>query len=223
MCIQLQLRLGWTSSNCNNVLTFYFCYRERPKPQLKEGNGTSRFDTKPVGEASGTVMVRGASRVEETIRSRCVGTCLYQSLAGTWSNFNWLVLSCSNQGKPLRNAGWDFSIGGSSTGTVRSAAKPPQSRDKKLDVTDNQGTVGRNLENDKLRSAASSSMLQDSTRASPVKDARDPYHSELQDYDNEDVRIFESLTLPTCACSVILDCCYFCYIIQSLESCYIYQ
>ncbi|KAF2314354.1 hypothetical protein GH714_025626 [Hevea brasiliensis] len=31
------------------------------------------------------------------------------------------------QGKPLKNAGWDFSIGGSqSTGTIRSAVRPPQ-------------------------------------------------------------------------------------------------
>ncbi|KAJ6301566.1 hypothetical protein OIU77_015803 [Salix suchowensis] len=37
------------------------------------------------------------------------------------------TVRASAQGKPFKNAGWDFSIGGSqTTGTVRSAARPPQ-------------------------------------------------------------------------------------------------
>lgn len=58
------------------------------------------------------------------------------------------LLTCSfnhsGQGKTQRNAGWDFSIGGSgSTGTVRSAVRPPQIRDRK---TENQATQKRNME-----------------------------------------------------------------------------
>ncbi|KAJ6950150.1 hypothetical protein NC651_003968 [Populus alba x Populus x berolinensis] len=37
------------------------------------------------------------------------------------------TVRASGQGKPFKNAGWDFSIGGSqTTGTIRSAARPPQ-------------------------------------------------------------------------------------------------
>ncbi|KAK9070585.1 hypothetical protein SSX86_010987 [Deinandra increscens subsp. villosa] len=42
----------------------------------------------------------------------------------------------------VKNAGWDFSIGGStSTGTVRSSVRPPQIRNRLLDVSSNQATV----------------------------------------------------------------------------------
>ncbi|KAK9078239.1 hypothetical protein SSX86_002296 [Deinandra increscens subsp. villosa] len=92
--------------------------RERPKFQIKDGdsptNGTQAF-----GEGSNTVKVNREPRVEETVRA-------------------------SGQGKTQRNAGWDFSIGGSgSTGTVRSSVRPPQIRDRKTDI---QATQKRNME-----------------------------------------------------------------------------
>ena len=46
--------------------------------------------------------------------------------------------SYSFQGRTIKNAGWDFSIGGSqSAGTVR-ALKPPQSRERRQEVTSDQ-------------------------------------------------------------------------------------
>lgn len=76
--------------------------RERPKFQAKEDSETPRNGIKPFGEASGTVKVTRDSGVEDTVR-------------------------VSSQGKTVRNAGWDFSIGGApGTGTVRSAVRPPQ-------------------------------------------------------------------------------------------------
>ncbi|KAE8680131.1 Serine/threonine-protein kinase 24 [Hibiscus syriacus] len=76
--------------------------RERPKYQLKEDAETPRNGTRVVGESTDTVKVNRDVRGEETVRA-------------------------SNQGKTLRNAGWDFSIGGpNSSGTVRSAVQSPQ-------------------------------------------------------------------------------------------------
>ncbi|KAI3765728.1 hypothetical protein L2E82_15770 [Cichorium intybus] len=63
--------------------------RKNPRHLERIRNGTQGF-----GEGSNTVKVMRESRVDDTIR-------------------------ISNQGKSVRNAGWDFSIGGSgSTGTV---------------------------------------------------------------------------------------------------------
>lgn len=46
--------------------------------------------------------------------------------------------SYSFQGKTVKNAGWDFSIGGSQgAGTVR-ALKPPQARERRQEVSSNQ-------------------------------------------------------------------------------------
>ncbi|KAK1416756.1 hypothetical protein QVD17_25872 [Tagetes erecta] len=93
--------------------------RERPKFQIKDNGETSRNGTQAFGEGSNTVKVTREPRVEETVRA-------------------------SGQGKTQRNAGWDFSIGGSgSTGTVRSAVRPPQIRDRK---TENQATQKRNMD-----------------------------------------------------------------------------
>ncbi|MBA0822935.1 hypothetical protein Goarm_019699, partial [Gossypium armourianum] len=76
--------------------------RERPKYQLKEDAETPRTGPTAVGESTDTVKVKRDIRGEETVRA-------------------------SNQGKTFKNAGWDFSIGGpNSTGTVRSAVRPPQ-------------------------------------------------------------------------------------------------
>lgn len=44
----------------------------------------------------------------------------------------------SFQGRTIKNAGWDFSIGGSQgAGTIR-ALKPPQSRERRQEVTSDQ-------------------------------------------------------------------------------------
>ncbi|XP_027061644.2 germinal center kinase 1-like isoform X3 [Coffea eugenioides] len=76
--------------------------RERHKFQAKEDVETPRNGIKPFGEASGTMKVTRDAGVEDTVR-------------------------ISGQGKTLRNAGWDFSLGATSgTGTVRSAVRPPQ-------------------------------------------------------------------------------------------------
>lgn len=80
---------------------------------------------------------------------------------------NQLVLICSNHGKTPKNAGWDFSISGpQSTGTVRSAVKPPQSRERLLN---NQASPGRLLESGNQGLPASRNTSEDSFG----KDARD--------------------------------------------------
>ncbi|XP_011029514.1 PREDICTED: serine/threonine-protein kinase 4 homolog A-like isoform X4 [Populus euphratica] len=75
--------------------------RERPKYQIKDAEIPSN-GRKGIGEGSDTVKVARDIKADGTVR-------------------------ISGQGKPFKNAGWDFSIGGSqATGTVRSAARPPQ-------------------------------------------------------------------------------------------------
>ncbi|MFS7946827.1 putative protein kinase STE-STE20-YSK family [Helianthus anomalus] len=72
----------------------------------------------------------------------------------------------------VKNAGWDFSIGGStSTGTVRSSVKPPQIRNR-MDVSTNQATVN-----------------QPSSGIFIEKDTRESFLEENQDYyrDDEDI------------------------------------
>ncbi|XP_063949436.1 uncharacterized protein LOC108219898 isoform X3 [Daucus carota subsp. sativus] len=98
--------------------------RERPKFQLKEDGGTQAL-TGP----SGTVKVKRDSKVEDTIRA-------------------------SSQGKTLKSAGWDFSIGGSSsTGTVRSAVKP-QARERKAEVSLSRASSKRTLKSGNRRSSS---------------------------------------------------------------------
>ncbi|KAM7498683.1 hypothetical protein LguiA_023097 [Lonicera macranthoides] len=138
--------------------------RERPKFQLKEDAETPRNGQTAFGEASGTVKVtRASSKVEDTVRAR------------------WVY---SSQGKTLRNAGWDFSIGGSSsTGTMRSVVKPPQVRDRKPEVPLNQATPKKILEN---RLSASASMSYDTSEPSVGRDSREQHSDEKQDYYRED-------------------------------------
>ena len=117
------------------LLSWWFCvlyfYRERPKFQLKEDGGTQAL-TGP----SGTVKVKRDSKVEDTIRARLVLSFdfWYQFLFTYWQLTDGAYVH-SSQGKTLKSAGWDFSIGGSSsTGTVRSAVKP-QARERKAEVS----------------------------------------------------------------------------------------
>ncbi|GAB4846479.1 hypothetical protein Ancab_025484 [Ancistrocladus abbreviatus] len=116
--------------------------RERPKYQIKEGTENPRNGLQAYGEASGTVRVMRDSRGEETVR-------------------------VSNQGKSSRNAGWDFSIGGSQgTGTVRSVSRPPPVRAKKEDNMQAEASPRRNLDSDNQWLPASENGLYESSEVS---------------------------------------------------------
>ncbi|CAL5393467.1 unnamed protein product [Camellia sinensis] len=127
--------------------------RDRPKYQMKEDGETPRNGPTPLGEASGTVKVMRDSKGVEAVQA-------------------------SSQEKTLRNAGWDFSIGGASTGTVRSVVRPPQARDRKPEVLHNPG-VPRKAPDDGNRWSSPS---RDEVR----KDARDQFFDEKQEYYLED-------------------------------------
>ncbi|XP_028087619.1 serine/threonine-protein kinase 4-like isoform X1 [Camellia sinensis] len=127
--------------------------RDRPKYQMKEDGETPKNGPTPLGEASGTVKVMRDSKGEEAVQA-------------------------SSQEKTLRNAGWDFSIGGASTGTVRSVVRPPQARDRKPEVLHNPG-VPRKAPDDGNRWSSPS-------RDEVGKDARDQYFDEKQEYYLED-------------------------------------
>ncbi|XP_047310545.1 serine/threonine-protein kinase 24-like isoform X2 [Impatiens glandulifera] len=95
--------------------------RERPKFQHKEDGDSPRNGHTTVGEGSGTVKVTRDSKPEDTVKA--------------------------SQGKTLRNAGWDFNVGGpapsTGTGTMRSVVKPPQSRDRKQEIPSNPAATQR--------------------------------------------------------------------------------
>ncbi|KAA8526814.1 hypothetical protein F0562_008957 [Nyssa sinensis] len=136
--------------------------RERPKFQIKEDAETSRNGPTALREGSDTVKVKRDSRGEETVRA-------------------------SSQGKTLRNAGWDFSIGGSTgTGTVRSVVRPPQVRDRKPEVPYNQANLKKTSNGSNRWLPASGNALYDSPEVSLGKDDRDQYHDGKQDYYRED-------------------------------------
>ncbi|GMI63638.1 hypothetical protein like AT3G15220 [Hibiscus trionum] len=121
--------------------------RERPKYQLKDDGETPRNG--PVGQSTDTLKVTRDFRGDETVRA-------------------------SNPGKTFKSAGWDFSIGGpNSTGTVRSAARPPQIRERKLEQSYNQAIS---------RTPESGNALNESRETSSGKDTRESYH----DDDNDD-------------------------------------
>ncbi|KAG8364912.1 hypothetical protein BUALT_Bualt18G0047800 [Buddleja alternifolia] len=110
--------------------------RERPKFQIDEE--TPQNGPTSLAEASGIVKVAREPGVQDTVRA-------------------------SSQATGLRNAGWDFSIGGSnSTGTVRSAVRPPQARERKPEVPLNQPASRKSLDSGNLRSSASGTMLRTS-------------------------------------------------------------
>ncbi|KAM7492569.1 hypothetical protein LguiA_035490 [Lonicera macranthoides] len=131
--------------------------RERPKFQIKEDDETPRNGVGAFGEASGTVKVTRNSRAEDTVRI--------------------------SQGKTLRSgssAGWDFNVGGStSTGTVRSAIKPPQARDKKPEVP--QPTSKRTLESGNRWTSAARSTSNNSSEVSVERETRDPRLDDRED------------------------------------------
>ncbi|KAG5235446.1 hypothetical protein OIU76_025484 [Salix suchowensis] len=146
--------------------------RERPKYQIKDeetpGNGG-----KGIGEGYDTVKVARDIKTDGTVR-------------------------VSGQGKPFKNAGWDFSIGGSqATGTVRSAARPPQVREKKTDISYNKDAQRRASESGNHLMSASGNARQESLDLSPGKDARDPYYDDRQNnsLDGDDLSVSGSGTV----------------------------
>lgn len=143
--------------------------RERPKFEIKDDIDSPRNGLKPVGEASGTVKVTRDTGTEDTVK-------------------------VSGQGKTLKTAGWDFSIGGSSsTGTVRSV-KPPQVRDRKPEVPSNQPASRKNLDSGNNWSSASGTILYNSSEGFSQKDDGDANNNEKRDYSREDEELSVSGT-----------------------------
>ncbi|KAH0654033.1 hypothetical protein KY289_031711 [Solanum tuberosum] len=142
--------------------------RERPKFQIKDDMDSPRNGQKPVGEASGTVKVTRDVGTEDTVK-------------------------VSGQGKTLKTAGWDFSIGGSSsTGTVRSV-KPPQVRDRKPEVPLNQPASRKNLDSGSNWSSASGTVHYTSSEGFNQKDGGDA-NIDKGDYSREDEELSVSGT-----------------------------
>ncbi|KAL1563740.1 non-specific serine/threonine protein kinase [Salvia divinorum] len=132
--------------------------RERPKFQT---DGENENGATLLGEASGTVKVNRDSGHGDRVR-------------------------VSSQPTSLRNAGWDFSIGGSgSTGTVRSVVRPPQVRERKLEVPLNQSTPQKTLDASNQQSSASGTMRHTASELSTRKETNDPAKQEnyLEDED----------------------------------------
>ncbi|XP_019456460.1 PREDICTED: germinal center kinase 1-like isoform X1 [Lupinus angustifolius] len=128
--------------------------RERPKYQIKDDQETPENGRRGMGEASDTMKVPRDSRVEET---------------------NWP----SDQGKTMKNSGWDFSIGGSQgTGTFRSVLRPSQFRDKKAEVSNNQLTERKAPESGYQGGFANRSAPNESLESSFGKDPGVSYHDE---------------------------------------------
>lgn len=118
--------------------------RERPKYQVKEDEETPRNGPKAPFESSGTVRVARDERSQGTPGS-------------------------SFQGKTVKNAGWDFSIGASQgIGTVR-ALKPPHARERRQEVLSNQTS--------QRTSRAGGSQLSP-TSGITVNDHEDGFHDE---------------------------------------------
>lgn len=142
--------------------------RERPKFQIKDDMDSPRNGQKPVGEASGTVKVTRDMGTEDTVK-------------------------VSGQRKTPKTAGWDFSIGGSSsTGTVRSV-KPPQVRDRKPEVPLNQPASRKNLDSGNNWSSASGTVRYTSSEGFNQKDDGDA-NNEKGDYSREDEELSVSGT-----------------------------
>ncbi|KAL5736382.1 hypothetical protein ACOSQ2_031170 [Xanthoceras sorbifolium] len=140
--------------------------RERPKYQIKDEDPDTPINgLKGIGEASGTVKVARDVRSEETVQS-------------------------SIQRQTSKNAGWDFSISGSqSSGTVRTSVRPPQARERKPEVSNNQATQRRTRESGNQGLSASGNALHESREGSFGKDARDLYHDDHEDnyYDDDEL------------------------------------
>lgn len=88
----------------------------------------------------------------------------------------------------MKSSEWDFSIGESDgTGTIRNVSRPPQSRDRKTEVSNNQLTQRKALDAGYQGGYANRSALNQSFESSLGKDPRAPYHHEHPDNQLEDV------------------------------------
>lgn len=100
--------------------------------------------------------------------------------------------SYSFQVKTVKNAGWDFSIGGSQgAGTVR-ALKPPQARERRQEVSSNQTSQKTSRVSGGQLSSTSGSAVPEISEGGFVK--RDSYQNDYQ----EEVSSFVSC-VPRCS------------------------
>ncbi|CAN6928966.1 unnamed protein product, partial [Brassica oleracea] len=131
--------------------------RERPKYKVKEDEDSPTRDPKSPAESSGTVRVARDDRGHGT--------------SGT-----------SFQGRTIKNAGWDFSIGGSqSAGTVR-ALKPPQSRERRQEVTSDQSFQKSSRASASQLSSTSGAVVPEISEGGFLK--RDSYQNDCQEEDD---------------------------------------
>ncbi|KAH1127350.1 hypothetical protein AAZX31_06G221800 [Glycine max] len=136
--------------------------RERPKYQIKEDQMTPRNAPRGMGEASDTIKVAKDLRGDETNQP-------------------------SGQGKSLRSSGWDFSIGGSQgTGTFRSVSRPPQFRDKKIELSNHQLNQRKSPESGYQVGSDNKSAHNESLETYFGKDLGVAYHDEHPDNHLED-------------------------------------
>lgn len=106
-------------------------------------------------------------------------TCLIKSL---------LTRSYSFQGNTVKNAGWDFSVGGSqSIGTVR-ALKPPQARERRQDVSSNQISQRTTRASGNQWPSATGSTISEASEGGFIK--RHPFQNDHEDGFHEEVRSF---------------------------------
>ncbi|KAH0847117.1 hypothetical protein HID58_093959, partial [Brassica napus] len=156
--------------------------RERPKYQVKEDEDSPTCDPKSPAESSGTVRVARDDRGHGTS-----GTRLDQwSFLGISSVFLVITMlrtcSYSFQGRTIKNAGWDFSIGGSqSAGTVR-ALKPPQSRERRQEVTSDQSFQKSSRASASQLSSTSGAAVPEISEGGFLK--RDSYQNDCQEEDD---------------------------------------
>ncbi|XP_057531222.1 uncharacterized protein LOC130809450 [Amaranthus tricolor] len=135
--------------------------RERPKYPVKDDTDIVRNGLKAFAEGSGTVKATKEPRKEETVRA-------------------------SIQGKTFRNAGWDFSIGGSqSTGTVRSVVRPPPVRAKREENSNSEGSPRKTSDGDNQWLSASGNGLYESSEVSLGRFSRDEdKQNSVHEYDD---------------------------------------
>ncbi|KAL8167308.1 hypothetical protein V2J09_008807 [Rumex salicifolius] len=137
--------------------------RERPKYQVKEDIDEFRDDLRGFGEGSDTNKVTKDPGVQGTVRA-------------------------SNLAKSPKNAGWDFSIGGTqSSGTVRSVLRPPQGRTKKEEIPmQYEPSPRKNANSDSTSKSPSGNGLYESSEVSlgrHFRDLSDEKESDLHEYD----------------------------------------
>ncbi|XP_010462183.1 PREDICTED: germinal center kinase 1-like [Camelina sativa] len=131
--------------------------RERPKYQVKEDGESPTNGPKSPVESSGTVRVVGDERGQGTSVT-------------------------SFQVKPVKNAGWDFSIGGSQgAGTVR-ALKPPQARERRQEASSNQTSQKTSRASGGHLSSTYGSAVPEISEGGFVK--RDSYQNDYQEEDD---------------------------------------